>query len=55
MAATWREARGNAREPDGTMCRDARLPWVMVSEKKLHFSDEWLVISPKNMYKYRTG
>jgi hypothetical protein len=26
MAVTRHEAWGNAREPDGTMCRDARLP-----------------------------
>ncbi len=26
MAMTRYEAWGNAREPDGTMCRDARLP-----------------------------
>jgi len=26
MAAIRHEARGNAREPDGTMCRDALLP-----------------------------
>jgi len=28
MAATRHEAWGNAREPDGTMCRDAILPWM---------------------------
>ncbi len=40
MAATRHEAWGNAREPDGTMCRDARLPWMLVSERKPHFSDK---------------
>jgi len=43
MATTRHEARGNAREPDGTMCRDARLLWVLVSEIKLQFSDNWAV------------
>ena len=28
MAATRHEARGTARESDGIMCRDARLPWM---------------------------
>ena len=31
-------ARGSAHEPDGPMCRDARLPCMLVSEIKLHFS-----------------
>ena len=41
MAVTRYEARGNAHEPDGAMCRDARLPWMLLSEIKLHFSDKW--------------